>query len=114
MIKRETYRLLELISDYYHQFKINQKKIDIWHVVLQTYSFEEIEANLIAYVARSPYPPMLSELTRKEENISRVIPDRTDTIAILYPTSKPANEEVVQTELAKMREILGIRRDSCS
>ncbi|MCP3740423.1 hypothetical protein [Rossellomorea sp. BNER] len=114
MIKRETYKLLEMIAEYYQQFKINQKKIDTWHIVLQTYTFEEIEENLITYVARSPYPPMLSELTRKAENISRVIPDSQDTIAILYPTSKPANDEVVQAELAKMREILGIRKDSCS
>ncbi|KAF0820872.1 MULTISPECIES: replicative helicase loader/inhibitor [unclassified Cytobacillus] len=110
MTKRETYTLLALIAVYYEQFEVNQQKIDYWHELLHPYEIEELQLNLYRHVEESPYSPKISDLVRKPMAVSRAIPDCRDT-ALIVPTSwKPAREEVVQAELAKMREILGIAR----
>ncbi|KAF0822784.1 MULTISPECIES: hypothetical protein [Cytobacillus] len=110
MTKRETYTLLALIAVYYEQFEVNQLKIDYWHEVLQHHEVEDLRLNLLRHVEVSPYPPKISDLVRKSAAVSRAVPDCRDT-AYIVPTSwKPAREEVVQAELAKMREILGIAR----
>lgn len=110
MTKRETYTLLALIAVYYEQFEVNQRKIDSWHEVLQNHEIENLRRNLLLHVEESPYPPKISDLVRKSAAVSRSIPDCWDTAYIVPPAWKPASEAVVQAELAKMREILGIRR----
>lgn len=110
MTKRETYTLLALIAVYYEQFEVNQQKIDSWHEVLKSHGIEELRRNLLRHVEESPYPPKISDLVRKTAAVSRAIPDCRDTASIVPSAWKPASEAVVQAELAKMREILGIRR----
>ncbi|MDM5227210.1 replicative helicase loader/inhibitor [Cytobacillus sp. NJ13] len=110
MTKRETYTLLALISVYYNQFEVNQQKIDYWHEVLKHHEIEDLRLNLLRHVEVSPYPPKISDLVRKSAAVSRAIPDCRDTAFIVPIPWKPASEEVVQAELAKMREILGIAR----
>ncbi|MBT2690132.1 hypothetical protein J7I93_18345 [Bacillus sp. ISL-47] len=110
MTKRETYTLLALIAVYYEQFEVNQRKIDSWHEVLQSHEVEDLRRNLLLHVKESPYPPKISDLVRKSAMVSRAIPNCLDTDCIVPIAWKPASEEVVQAELAKMREILGIRR----
>lgn len=110
MIKRETFTLMGLLAVYYEQFELNQEKVDSWHEVLKDYSAQQLQENMLAFVAESPYPPKVSDLIRKPAAISRVIPSSDDTAYILQMDYKPASEEVVERELARMREILGISR----
>ncbi|MEK3822906.1 hypothetical protein MKY20_27955 [Cytobacillus sp. FSL W8-0315] len=110
MTKRETYTLLALIAVYYEQFEVNQQKIDYWHEVLRHHEVEDLRQNLLQHVEVSPYPPKISDLMRKSAAVSRAIPDCRDSAFIVPISWKPASEEVVQAELAKMREILGIVR----
>ncbi|MBU8878796.1 hypothetical protein BGM26_07305 [Bacillus sp. FJAT-29790] len=110
MTKREAFTLLALISVYYEQFELDQEKVDSWHKILKDYTVDQLRENLLAYVAESPYPPKVSDLIKKPAVVSRAIPNCADTAYILKIDWKPASEEVVKRELAKMREILGISR----
>ena len=110
MTKRETFHLMTLISMYYEQFELNQEKVNIWHQVLKEFSVDQLHKNLLDFVAECHYPPKISDLIRKPAAVSRVIPGCEDTTYILHMDYKPASREVVERELAKMREILGIRR----
>ena len=110
MTKREVFQLLKLISVYYDSFDFDQTRVDEWHAVLKVESYHRMEENLRKHVARSPYPPRISELICKAENSSRAIPNGDDTKYILYVKEKPASKEVVERSLAKIREILGIKR----
>ncbi|MEH7342516.1 replicative helicase loader/inhibitor [Bacillus sp. JJ1532] len=110
MTKREVFNLMSLISVYYEQFELNQEKVDSWHQVLKGYSADQLEGNFLDFVVESPYPPKISDLIRKPAVVSRVIPGCDDTTYILHMDYKPASREVVERELKKMREILGIRQ----
>ena len=110
MTKREVFQLLKLISVYYDPYEIHQEKVDEWFTVLKNDSFTRLEKNLRKHVAGSPYAPRVSDLIRKPESSSRAIPNVEETIAFLYQQEKPASVEVVHESLARMREILGIRR----
>jgi Loader and inhibitor of phage G40P len=114
MTKRETFTLLALIAVYYEQFECTQQKIDSWFLVLKDYPLAQIEDNLLSYVAKSAYPPKLSELILKPAGTSRVIPNCDGTDDLLTVEHKPASEKVIQAELRKMREILGIKREETS
>ncbi|MBS4223341.1 replicative helicase loader/inhibitor [Lederbergia citrea] len=110
MTKRETFTLIALIAVYYEQFDFDQKKVDSWHQILKEHHIDELKNNLITHVASSPYPPKISDLVRKPETCARAIPNVEETTYIFTHKRKPASEEVVQAELRKMREILGIER----
>ena len=110
MTKRELFQLLRLISIYYDSFELQQEKIDEWYYVLQEEALQRIEENLRKHVARSPYPPRVSELVCKPENGSRAIPNQEDTRFIIEIKERPASKEVVEQSLAQIREILGIQR----
>ncbi|PLT33505.1 replicative helicase loader/inhibitor [Bacillus sp. V5-8f] len=110
MTKRELFTLLDLITEYYDQFEVDQKKVDSWHEALRAYSFEKVKENTLAFVTTSPYPPKISDLVGGNPVASRYVPDDKETVVVLYTREKPASEEVIQEELAKMRQILGIRR----
>jgi hypothetical protein len=107
MIKRETFSLLSMISVYYEQFTFDQKKVDLWHEVLKVYSFEELKQNLLSFVSDSIFPPKVSDLVQKSP-LATTIPNPEETKIMIYTTHRPARKEVVQREMAKMREILGI------
>ena len=111
MTKRETFTLLALIAVYYEQFEVNQEKIDTWHKALKAYSFEELEENLLAHVAASPYPPKIAQLIQKKQVDSRAIPSLEETSQLIYKQEDPARPSVIEEELAKMRKILDIRRE---
>ncbi|MDQ0221070.1 hypothetical protein J2S21_004228 [Peribacillus cavernae] len=49
MTKNELFTILELIIVYYDQFEIDQKKVDAWHEVLQTCSFEKVKDRLLSF-----------------------------------------------------------------
>ncbi|MBS4178131.1 replicative helicase loader/inhibitor [Lederbergia citrea] len=110
MTKRETFTLLALIAVYYEQFDFDQKKVDSWHQVLKEHHIDQLKNNLIRHVSSSPYPPKISDLIRKPETGARVIPNVEETTYIITHSWMPASEEVVQAELVKIREILGIER----
>ena len=109
MTKREVFQLMVMIASYYDSFVINQEKVDTWFKLLERFSFEVIEGNLLAYVTESPYPPKLSDLVKKPAGL-RVIPSCVETEMIILQEDRPASPKVVQTNLAKMRKILGITR----
>ncbi|MFC5465566.1 replicative helicase loader/inhibitor [Lederbergia graminis] len=111
MTKRETFTLLALIAVYYEQFEVNQEKIDTWHKALKQYSYEELEENLLAHVAASPYPPKVAQLIQKKQVDSRAIPSLEETSQLIQMETKPAQSSVIEMELEKMRSILDIRRE---
>ena len=110
MTKREVFQLLKQISIYYDSFEIEPEKVAKWYTVLKGESLQKLEENLRKHVEHSPYPPRVSELVCKSENGSRAIPNGEDTKYIIYVKDKPASKEVVERSLAKIREILGIKR----
>lgn len=110
MTKDEVFELMSLIDEYYDCFSPDQRKINAWYEALKKTSFEELKQNLVAFAKVSPVPPKVSDLIRKKTASSRDIPNVMETMAFLSRHVEPAKEEVVQQELAKMREILGIRR----
>jgi hypothetical protein len=109
MNKRETFKLLEKITVFYDQFIISQEKVNLWHQILQNYPVDTVEESLISFVTESSYPPKISDLIPKPAH-SKVIPSQEETKEIITRKTKIARESVVQTELAKMRAILGIVR----
>ncbi|MFD2442590.1 hypothetical protein ACFSO7_01070 [Bacillus sp. CGMCC 1.16607] len=74
MNKKELYKLMDFIQDYYDKFQFDQKKLDAWHLVLQKYSYDSVHENLLKFVVDSPHPPKISDLV---QNLSggRHIPD---------------------------------------
>ena len=110
LTKRELFQLLKLIAVYYDSFELQQEKVDEWYCILQGESLQRIEENLRKHVARSPYPPRISELVCKPENGSRAIPNHEDTRFIMEIKERPVSKEVVEQSLAQIREILGIHR----
>ena len=94
MIKKE-FQLLSLIAVYYDSYKIKQKKVDEWHVLLKNDSYQRLEKNLRSHGEIPSYPPGVSELMCKPEHGSRVIPDVEETLGFLYQSIQPASEEVV-------------------
>ncbi|RFU61093.1 replicative helicase loader/inhibitor [Peribacillus glennii] len=110
MTKHELFTILELITAYYDQFELDQKKIDAWHDVLRSCSFESVKARLTSFAAVSAFPPKVSDLVGAGAvGCCRAIPDVKETLVILETRHKPASKEVIKQELAHMREILGIR-----
>jgi Loader and inhibitor of phage G40P len=109
--KRETYALLEEIHLYYEQFQINQKIFDGWHEVLKDFSYERLHQNLLKYVTHASFPPKICDLISSYDKISRAIPDAMETDKNLMNAKLPANEEVIKTELANIRKLLGIQRE---
>lgn len=107
MTKNETFELLELIQGNY-QTTITQAQIDAWHVALKNYSIQEIKQNLARFMKQSSYPPKVSDLIRNANVIPSVQQTREE---ILDRKIELADESIVQEELAKIRDILGIRRD---
>src|SRR5690606_2618454 len=110
MTKRETFTLLALIAVYYEQFEVNQEKIDTWHKALKPYSFAELEENLLAHVAASPYPPKIAQLIAKKQVDSRAIPSLEVTSQRMEMETSPAQTSVIGMELEKTRSIPDIKR----
>lgn len=111
MIKKETFELMVMISEYYGNFTINQKKVDAWHGILRGFSFERTKENLLHFVSHSSIPPRISDLVQKSSAESRDIPNFQDTHVFLHTEAKPAQEKVVQERLVAMRKILRIERN---
>ena len=111
MTKREVFQLLSMIACYYEHFELDQERVNAWTKVLKPYDFEPLEQNLIKHVTESPYPPKISELVRKKAAGARTIPNDRETEHSLKSDYAQASPEVVQAHLAKLREILGIKRE---
>ena len=109
MTKRETFELLKKIKVFYDQFIVNQEKLNLWHEVLKDFPLEEIQENLFVYVTGSSFPPKVADLILKSES-KQAVPSPNETKGIFTAGLGPASPEVVQRELTKMRDILGIMR----
>lgn len=109
MIKWETFELLKQIAVFYEQFTVDQQKVDLWHEVLKGYTFDEVEAKLHRFVQESDFPPKIADLVKKPKS-TNTTSNQEETMTYIIRKPQPAPEMVVQTELAKMREILGIVR----
>ena len=109
LMKREVFQLLKLIAVYYDSFELQQEKVDEWYCVLQGEPFQWIKENLRRHVARSPYPPRVSELVCKPENGHAPFPIMRIHDSSSKFKERPASKEVVEQSLAQIREILGIQ-----
>lgn len=78
MIKRETYSLLSMIEVYYDQFKVDQRKVDLWHEALQNYELEDLKKELVTFVLYSSYPPKVTDLVPKTP-VGTNIPNLAET-----------------------------------
>lgn len=74
MTKKEVYKLLVLIRAYYDKFQFDQYKLDSWHMVLQKYSYDRVQENLLEYVVHPPNSPKISDLIHSSGG--RSIPQR--------------------------------------
>ncbi|MDQ0221346.1 hypothetical protein ELQ35_15665 [Peribacillus cavernae] len=110
MTKKDVFNLLDLIAEFYEKFEFDQKKLDSWHAALQSFSFEKAQKNLLAFVAVSQFPPKVADLVDGGEGVSRYVPGIQETIAVLNVDQKPASDNVILEELARMRKILGIMK----
>lgn len=110
MTKRETFSLMARIAVYYEQFELDQKKLDSWHEVLKGCNLEELETALHAHVSASVYPPKIADLLKRPQE-ARVVPGPEETERITAGKENPASREVMQSELEKVRTILGIGRE---
>ncbi|WP_420489185.1 hypothetical protein [Neobacillus vireti] len=63
------------IQAYYEKFQFDQQKLDAWHLVLQKYSYDRVQSNLLKFVADSPHPPKISDLSQNTSS-GRPIPGR--------------------------------------
>ena len=111
MNKKEVYEIARLIRSYYEQTKFNQEKLDAWYAILQNYEFVKVKVNLEAFVKRSDFPPKMRDLIEEEKPLSSNVPSYEETMTLFGVKAERSSSTVVQEELAKMREILGIRRD---
>lgn len=110
MTKKELFQLLQILRHYYEQFELNQEKLDVWYTVLCCEEFDVVKRNLENYVKYSVYAPKISDLVRKEDTLTYLVPNSEETKISLPTSVQTSSDEVVQTELAKMRRILGIER----
>ena len=74
MSKKECYKLMDLIQVYYEKFQFDQHKLDAWYMVLQKYSYDKVQKNLLKFVEESPHPPKISDLVHNLLR-GRYIPD---------------------------------------
>ncbi|WP_419880873.1 hypothetical protein ACN6MY_14755 [Peribacillus sp. B-H-3] len=108
MTKIELFQILNKIADYYESFSFNKRKIESWHDVLKDADAIRVEKNLHHYVKNYTDPPKIADLLRQEK--SRDIPDARETKDSIITVGIPSTLEVVQQELANLRNILGIHR----
>ena len=73
MSKKECYKLMDLIQVYYEKFQFDQHKLDAWYMVLQKYSYDEVQKKLLKFVVESPHPPKISDLVQQSSG-GRYIP----------------------------------------
>lgn len=64
MNKKESYKLMDLIQAYYEKFQFDQQKLDAWYMILQKYSYDEVQKNLLKFVEESPHAPKISDLVQ--------------------------------------------------
>lgn len=81
MTNDEVLKLLTMVQSYYHNFKVNQRKVDDWYKVLKGYSFATLEKNVRAHATRLPHPPGVSELISGpyRDPGTRAVADRPET-----------------------------------
>ncbi|WP_083392126.1 replicative helicase loader/inhibitor [Bacillus sp. MUM 13] len=108
MTKIELLQILNKIADYYESFSFNKRKIESWHDVLKDADEKRVEKNLHNYVKNYSDPPKIADLLRQEK--SRDIPDARETKDSIKTVGIPSTLDVVQQELANLRNILGIHR----
>ena len=108
--KKELFQLLQILRCYYEQFEVNQEKFDAWYRVLRLEEFDTVKKNLENYVKHSLYVPKISDLVRTEGVRTYLVPSSEETKMSLSSEIQTASADVIQTELAKMRQILGIER----
>ncbi|MBU8919086.1 hypothetical protein BGM25_23860 [Bacillus sp. FJAT-29953] len=98
---------MKMITEFYDQFDVNQDRVNLWHEALKGFDFEKLKQKLFSFMSVSPYPPKISDLVHKSTE-GRAVTDVAETMKILSLIYEPAQEEVVDQELAKMREMMGL------
>jgi hypothetical protein len=85
--------------------------VEAWHMILKDYDFDEVGQNLKNHVESSSFAPTIADLVKK--HTGRSIPGVKETQLLItqYERAETASKEVVEEELAKIRKILGIKRE---
>ncbi|MGD7021756.1 replicative helicase loader/inhibitor [Rossellomorea vietnamensis] len=114
MTKEQVFEVLVLFRETYNNFHFDQSKINIWHDLLKDKDPEVIKQNARELVLNSKFPPSLSELVNKVEEIPSgpAVPTVEETQEIMRRRAEnkrnAARPEVIEAELAKIRKILNI------
>lgn len=104
MSESELLKIFFLIQNVYPQFDYDEKKFAILIDLLQNTPFELAQRNLRTHVMSSPYPPTISDLSRRPEHAAtgRYVPNAEETRRMLaeqerkWKALKPAEERVKQ------------------
>ncbi len=112
MNREQVKELFKLLVNFYPTFEVTSEKVNAWHKFLQNYEAETIFTNTENHIYENKFPPTVADLV-KVNHQEVVVPTVEETKKMLekYNHYKPASEKVVEEELKKMREILGIKRN---
>nr|WP_235973487.1 replicative helicase loader/inhibitor [Peribacillus faecalis] len=108
MMKREVFRIAELITSFYSQAEFDQHKINAWHEVLKSHEYEVVKERLLDYVKHHNHPPTIKQLIQDDKTDSAVVPDYEETKAMLQLKRGAGLSATAKEELAKIRALLGI------
>ncbi|WHY88167.1 replicative helicase loader/inhibitor [Neobacillus novalis] len=62
MEREEVYQVLEKIESAYQQFKISDETVIMWTKACRGMDFNLVMQKLIAFIAKSPFPPTIAEI----------------------------------------------------
>lgn len=63
MNKEQVLNILEAISTNYHNFKVDEKKLNFWSFAMKGMNYELVTKKLMAHVVESKFPPSIAELS---------------------------------------------------
>ena len=85
--------------------------LSVWSSLLAKHDESTVFDNLAAHAETSTYPPTISDLLKKPEKST--VPGYEETMKRFEVQGgrEPADPKVAEAELAKIREMLGVKRD---
>ena len=108
MMKREVFRIAELIMNFYSEAEFDAPKLNAWHELLKSHEYEVVREMLLNYVKHHNQPPTIKQLIQEDKPNLAVVPDYEETKAMLELKPGEGLSETAKEELAKIRVILGI------
>lgn len=89
-----------------------QVRFNAWYEVLQDYTVEEVDANLMRHVKSSKFPPKLADLIHYNP-LPRTVPTAEETLKHFEETktSNAATPEEIEEAIAELQAILSAKRE---